>query len=240
MSIENSIDRLAAAIESLAAAVLAPVVVGGVEGGPVRVEPRPATEQEKAEIAAADAAVAKKPRGRPRKQANVEITSQEGVTVETKSLTPDRVLSSDGKTEIVFVSEGVGADGIPETNYELRPVNPQPAAQTADTATAQVGSEQASSSNSSQANTSSATAPTTSETTTGSVETISKADIVQILTGLQKKLEETATSIEEKRAAAQKCRDLIKSVVGTESLKDAKPEHFGRIKSAVLKVLNNE
>lgn len=208
MSIENSIDRLAAAIESLAAAVLAPVVVSE----PVRVEPRPATEAEKAEIAAADATAAKKPRGRPRKAA-------------ADAAAPAQ-------------TEGLVAQGEAVT-----PADPPAATQTADTATASDGTTATASAIESSKTSSepASTAPTTSETTTtGSVETISKADIVQILTGLQKKLEETATSIEEKRAAAQRCRDLIKSVVGTESLKDAKPEHFGRIKSAVLKVLNNE
>lgn len=242
MSIENSIDRLAAAIEKLASAVLAPVVVGGVSGG---IEPRPATEQEKAEIAAADAAAAKKPRGRPRKQGNIEIISQEGVTVETKSLTPDRVLSSDGKTEIVLVSEGVGADGIPETNYELRPTSAAagPAVETATASETSTKESAAPAKEQASASTATAAAGSTESQTSApaTVESnLSKGDIVQILTGLQKKLEESATTVEEKRGAAQKCRDLIKSVVGSESLKDAKPEHFGRIKSAVLKVLNNE
>lgn len=230
MSIENSIDRLAAAIEKLANAVAAPVVV---------TQP----DEQKAEREAADAA-AKKPRGRPKKQANIEIISQEGVTVETKSLIPDRVLSSDGKTEIVFVSEGVGADGIPETNYELRPSSAaaDPAVETATASETPTKESAAPAKEQASASTATAAAGSTESQTSdpATVEQLSKADVVKILTGLQKTLEDRAQSIEEKRAAAQKCRDLIKSVVGSESLKDAKPEHFGKIKSAVLKVLNNE
>jgi hypothetical protein len=220
LSIENSIDRLAAAIEKLASAVSAPVVMTApsqcaVEVNPVRVEPRPATEQEKAEITAADAAAAKKPRGRPRKQGNVEIISQEGVTVETQPLVLQDPPSAaaDPAVETATASET-------STKESAAPAKEQASASTA---TAAAGSTE-----------SQISAPATVESN------ISKGDIVQILTGLQKKLEESATTIEEKRGAAQKCRDLIKSVVGSESLKDAKPEHFGRIKSAVLKVLNNE
>jgi hypothetical protein len=121
-------------------------------------------------------------------------------------------------------------EGVAVTTQPLVPVDPQPATQIADTATATAGSTAVKTSD-----------PVAAQPETSAVtESISKGDIVQILTGLQKKLEESATSIEEKRNAAQKCRDLIKSVVGSDSLKDAKPEHFGRIKSAVLKVLNNE
>lgn len=195
MSIESSIDRLAAAIEKLADAVVSPVVVssGYVPPGEVIVQPRPATAAEEAEIAAADAP--KKPRGRPKK-------------------TTLNIITAAGES-----SEG-SAQGASQDD-------PQPAAQTADTAT-EVVSDQTSSGQS---------ASTAAEPAT---ESLTKTEVIQILTGLQKSLEEKATTIDEKRAAAQRCRDVIKSVVGTESLKDAKPEHFGKIKSAVLKVLNNE
>jgi hypothetical protein len=227
LSIENSIDRLAAAIESLAAAVSTPVVVPapsqcGVDINPVRVEPRPATEAEKAEIAAAaDAAAAKKPRGRPRKQGNIEKFDVPGPTADHPGyeVTVEK-LEQDPTSAAADTAAATDTASETSTKESAVPAKEQASASTA---TAAAGSTESQTS-----------APATVESN------ISKGDIVQILTGLQKKLEESATTIEEKRGAAQKCRDLIKSVVGSESLKDAKPEHFGRIKSAVLKVLNNE
>jgi hypothetical protein len=226
LSIENSIDRLAAAIEKLASAVSKPeptlheldAATYAKAKEETRVEPRPATEQEIAAIDAADAAVAaKKPRGRPRKVAELTAGDKKA----------ELVVEETGQVKIVdptsAAAEAVAATGTASETSVKDPALTVKEQASASTVTVAAGSTE------SQIST-----PATVESN------ISKGDIVQILTGLQKKLEESATTIEEKRGAAQKCRDLINSVVGSESLKDAKPEHFGRIKSAVLKVLNNE